>query len=77
MPLVAQEMQAHVLALQAYYLSEVTSHVDAHDCLGVQVLIELVGIEIKDILRQTGATAYWDKEAAVKYLTYGKNSWIS
>lgn len=70
-------MQAHVLALQEYYRSEVTSHLYAHDCLGVQVLIELVNIEITDILRRTGATAYWDKEAAVKYLPYGKDSWIS
>lgn len=70
-------MQAHVLALQAYYLSEVTLRLYTHDCLGVQVLIELVGKEITDILHRTGATAYWDKKAAVKYLPYGKNSWIS
>ncbi|KAM0471051.1 hypothetical protein ACHAPX_009621 [Trichoderma viride] len=44
---------------------------------GVNVLIELVYKEITDVLRRTGATAYWDKKAAVKYLPYGKNSWIS
>ncbi|KAL7815591.1 glycoside hydrolase family 18 protein [Trichoderma gracile] len=33
--------------------------------------------EVTDILRRTGATAYLDKEAAVRYLPYGSNSWIS
>nr|WOD46715.1 hypothetical protein [Trichoderma atroviride] len=41
------------------------------------LLIELAYKEITDVLRRTGATAYWDKKAAVKYLPYGKNSWIS
>ncbi|KAM0518034.1 hypothetical protein ACHAPE_004436 [Trichoderma viride] len=76
-PLAAQEMQVLVLALQAYYLSEVASHLYTRDCIGVQVLTELGGKEITDVLRRTGATAYWDKKAAVKYLPYGKNSWIS
>jgi chitinase len=33
--------------------------------------------EINQILTSTGATAYLDTEAAVRYLVYGNNSWIS
>ncbi|KAL6910196.1 glycosyl hydrolases family 18 domain-containing protein [Trichoderma evansii] len=33
--------------------------------------------EIQAILDQTGAASYLDKEAAVRYLVYGNNSWIS
>ncbi|UKZ58865.1 uncharacterized protein TrAtP1_000187 [Trichoderma atroviride] len=33
--------------------------------------------EIQTILDQTGAASYLDKEAAVRYLVYGNNSWVS
>jgi chitinase len=33
--------------------------------------------EINDILTSTGATAYLDKGAAVRYLVYGNSSWVS
>ncbi|KAL7895963.1 glycoside hydrolase family 18 protein [Trichoderma sp. TUCIM 5745] len=48
---------------------------DAGPCSGTAGILSLR--EITDVLRQTGATAYWDKKAAVKYMPYGKNSWIS
>lgn len=70
-------MQAHVLTLQAYYLSEVTLHYMLMIILGLKALTDLVCEEITDVLGRTGATAYWDRTAAVKYLPYGKNSWIS
>ncbi len=34
-------------------------------------------IEISGILDRTGAKAHYDEEAAVKYLVYGDNNWIS
>ena len=33
--------------------------------------------EINDILASTGATAYLDKDAAVRYLVYGDSNWVS
>lgn len=33
--------------------------------------------EITDILAQTGATPFYDDVAAVNYLVYGGNNWIS
>lgn len=33
--------------------------------------------EIQDILASTGASAYLDEKAAVKYIVYGGNNWIS
>ncbi|KAK8109310.1 hypothetical protein PG984_015111 [Apiospora sp. TS-2023a] len=33
--------------------------------------------EIKQIIQSTGASSYLDTEAAVRYLVYGNNSWIS
>ncbi|KAH8655299.1 hypothetical protein BX600DRAFT_525229 [Xylariales sp. PMI_506] len=33
--------------------------------------------EIMQILADTGATAFYDKDAQVKYLVYGDNSWVS
>jgi hypothetical protein len=33
--------------------------------------------EIHQILTATGATSYLDTTAAVRYLVYGNNSWIS
>ncbi|UKZ64116.1 uncharacterized protein TrAtP1_005335 [Trichoderma atroviride] len=48
---------------------------DAGPCFGTAGILSFR--EITDVLRRTGATAYWDKKAAVKYMPYGKNSWIS
>ncbi|EHK22022.1 glycoside hydrolase family 18 protein [Trichoderma virens Gv29-8] len=48
---------------------------DAGQCTGTAGILSYR--EIQTILDQTGATSYLDKEAAVRYMVYGNNNWVS
>ncbi|KAF7557956.1 hypothetical protein G7Z17_g343 [Cylindrodendrum hubeiense] len=52
------------------------SQVLAHSNL-TEIDIALDLVEITDILANTGATSYLDKDAAARYLVYDDDSWIS
>ncbi|KAH0528005.1 hypothetical protein TsFJ059_002919 [Trichoderma semiorbis] len=48
---------------------------DAGQCTGTAGILSYR--EVQSILDQTGATSYLDKDAAVRYMTYGNDSWVS
>ncbi|KAL6690469.1 glycoside hydrolase family 18 protein [Trichoderma pleuroticola] len=48
---------------------------DAGQCTGTAGILSYR--EVQSILDQTGATSYLDKDAAVRYTTYGDDSWVS
>ncbi|PKK46869.1 hypothetical protein CI102_8377 [Trichoderma harzianum] len=48
---------------------------DAGQCTGTAGILSYR--EVQSILDQTGATSYLDKDAAVRYMAYGNDSWVS
>ncbi|KAK4069890.1 CAZyme family GH18 [Trichoderma aggressivum f. europaeum] len=48
---------------------------DAGQCTGTAGILSYR--EVQSILDRTGATSYLDKDAAVRYMVYGNDSWVS